>query len=1075
MNWPTFHDLVRTGRFFDQLGAMPAADFRALLPWLRLLRTEAIEDWARRSPRVQRSARARGHEGQHVLQLLLERHLLHLATRRDPSRLGDFWRWATPRLTAFADCWEEADLPATLEPLDIRTQEENFACVLDAQADRMAGTPALAWAVEVLRRLADRRAANGRPHQGSACARVVFGWQGTPPPDLRPGLVVDFRLLAEAGAQVVITAPEAFDATFLDALRLVPDRIGLALFRRLEHDEAFLGRGVLRGSSGTMAVWLAQWLAACGRFAEGCRWGVPPWVVVTATLDPDGAGAGGAAGSVGLLREKAALLVEEGVRVMVVADPEAGDATDATAQRYADEPGAEDLRVHTVRGDVLDLADGLHRRRYLWPVELQALEGALFESVDPRSGRERQQRRKARQRPLRFNLREDYLEPAHALEALERARGKLPGRGYLWLTAPPATGKSVLVQALRERWPGADRLPGRTLGYAVLHGRSENPTFFLQDVVDQAAHLDPDEPLHGLPQPHITQGKTLEQVRAELLGVLRLAKELACAGRPLLLAVDGLDELAAGPGDRPELLDLLPRPDELPAGCYVLLTSRPEVRPGVRQALMRWQEASPTYFGTVPLTLDDPRYHDLLARYLRRSLGYGLLDEVVQGLLAKARYQFLYVRFLRDLLAGQEGPPRAADLPEASALLPAYLGQLAERVAGGPEVFARWHRPLLLLLAAAYEPVTQAHLRLWLGEQMRAADAVYRLEMALEELGALLREERPAQLFAVGHQEVLDWLRTTDHPDWRDALRREGHLRLAEAARRLGVPAVVVEGKVVPRHDPGYYHLLHVPSHWLDGGDAKAAWGCLDAAPWRAEWDRVQQTCMDQWGWAEMVESCTHYAAQLGRLGEAVSAGRLRVREGDEFEMVNDLARAHMNRGNTSTSQQRYGEALADYGRAIALRRQLVAALGGDGPASRTHPALVNDLALAYVNRGLTRNALRQFEEARADYSRGIELFEHIVQGVRQYALRNLLWALWQRIALADSQGDAEDLVSDVRRAVAWVLTTYQAVGAQVRLPDVCKEFARLDSRVTRLEASGVAVLAEEERPRWDELRRLLR
>jgi hypothetical protein len=45
------------------------------------------------------------------------------------------------------------------------------------------------------------------------------------------------------------------------------------------------------------------------------------------------------------------------------------------------------------------------------------------------------------------------------------------------------------------------------------------------------------------------------------------------AGAPLLVAIDGLDEADLPSGSTP--LQVLPRPDGLPAGIYLVLTSRP--------------------------------------------------------------------------------------------------------------------------------------------------------------------------------------------------------------------------------------------------------------------------------------------------------------------------------------------------------------------------------------------------------------------------------------------------------------------------------------------------------------------
>jgi len=150
--------------------------------------------------------------------------------------------------------------------------------------------------------------------------------------------------------------------------------------RGLDHDGQMLGDSVLTGTSSALSIWLAQDLTA-GLLPDR-RWTLPPWVVVTATLDTAGDGTGGGAGPVGLLREKADVLVDDGVRGMVVATRD--DDSDRVRRQLGLDgvPGVEHLLVLPVqvgRDDIADLAGELKRQRLLWPVRLDAFGGRAVE------------------------------------------------------------------------------------------------------------------------------------------------------------------------------------------------------------------------------------------------------------------------------------------------------------------------------------------------------------------------------------------------------------------------------------------------------------------------------------------------------------------------------------------------------------------------------------------------------------------------------------------------------------------------------------------------------------------------
>lgn len=96
-------------------------------------------------------------------------------------------------------------------------------------------------------------------------------------------------------------------------------------------------------------------------------------------------------------------------------------------------------------------------------------------------------------------------------------------------------------------------------------------------------------------------------------------------------------------------------------------------------------------------------------------------------------------------------------------------------------------------------------------------------------------------------------------------------------------------------------------------------------------------------------------------------------REALRPEWCNDLATAYINRGNAKQDDPRYGPAaaIADYDRAIDVMAQLRAALGARWPARWR-----NDLASAHLNRGNANQKAAGATAAIADFDQAIALLQ---------------------------------------------------------------------------------------------------
>jgi tetratricopeptide (TPR) repeat protein len=121
--------------------------------------------------------------------------------------------------------------------------------------------------------------------------------------------------------------------------------------------------------------------------------------------------------------------------------------------------------------------------------------------------------------------------------------------------------------------------------------------------------------------------------------------------------------------------------------------------------------------------------------------------------------------------------------------------------------------------------------------------------------------------------------------------------------------------------------------------------------------------------------------AKAGRL-----IGRL-VHQEQQTHLANELAMAHMNKGNALLNLTRLAEALAEYDKAIAIYERLV------HKEQQTH--LANDLAKAYMNKALALESQSAFDEALACYEKSQQGWTFCVEHLNMFwVVPNLLKTL---------------------------------------------------------------------------------
>ncbi len=153
-------------------------------------------------------------------------------------------------------------------------------------------------------------------------------------------------------------------------------------------------------------------------------------------------------------------------------------------------------------------------------------------------------------------------------------------------------------------------------------------------------------------------------------------------------------------------------------------------------------------------------------------------------------------------------------------------------------------------------------------------------------------------------------------------------------------------------------------------------------------------------------------------------------------DLQNDLAKAYMNRGLALDSQGDLAGAVSDYGVAIALREQLQQTLASQGQA--WPPQWQNSLAMSYVNRGVALYSQNNLAGAVGDYGVAIALREQVQQTLASQGQawppqwqNDLAMAYMNRGVALDSQGDLAGAVGDYGVAIALSEQVQQTLASQ--------------------------------------------
>ncbi len=597
-----------------------------------------------------------------------------------------------------------------------------------------------------------------------------------------------------------------------------------------------------------------------------------------------------------------------------------------------------------------------------------------------------------------------YLRPDYLREPLRRfvdARD----RGVFWLTAPSHTGKSVFAHSLALPAEVGDKPLWPATAVVVFHIRREFKTwpeqlryFILETVLHQTFGREPGR--LRLPELDIHAADPAAALARLLHEAFRLKPDRI---RRLVLILDGLDELPPHPPQEAGIADFIPRPEALPDGCFLLLTSRPlaECPPHVRRALAD-RFAGCADFAGYALNLDDAggdAYRQLLRAYFDRELTDRLKAELHQALAGVVQGRTT-VSYRNDLNRLQ--PPRLASFAQQE-WTDLTRGVRVRSPADAPSLKETVVQPLLDRYAAAFAAV----LNKATGRFLYVAHLTELLRDGRLEFAGIADLPAGAGLYAHYLRQLERTLAAPGETDasagskpWEFARRVILTLAAAEQAHVAyqqmlpaslrdevfrGVPLAILAALL---DEPGrtvrltftLYSLKNILSVWKgeDARDARYALGLKDfVATVTALWPEAL-TDSHRLLATQMLEALEGRWESVGdeepldrwRLRYLVAHMECAEEPAYQKRLIEDAAipSSYQRLGMQADSRVRYALAAQYWSIQLVIKQQRVLPQPSDDA--------MNNLARTYVNRGNARRAGQDLSGALADYEQAIELME---------------------------------------------------------------------------------------------------
>lgn len=516
-------------------------------------------------------------------------------------------------------------------------------------------------------------------------------------------------------------------------------------------------------------------------------------------------------------------------------------------------------------------------------------------------------------------------------------------KGYVHLVGESGMGKTFFIRALESE--GKER--GKpVLAYHILSGALSDYRTFISELSDRAR-----ETLRFRTQEAQTNVAAVTDLQEQFAGYLSGLMSANGLDR-LIVAIDALDELPEPESGAAAITSLLPMPENLPDGCFVLLTSREVLRPGVRQDLEQLErrdapaktQGQSERFTKIRIRPEDAENQRLLRGYLQEHLPPQFRSrENIETLLQRSGSVFLYVfHFCRALESGAFADIQT--LPAGRDFYPAYLANLREATG---LLYDTVYLKALLLLAAAQAPVTLNQLVSW---GVPKNYLPYDIPVALISIKDFLRlhrvrlwhdslsEEEGDNRYAIAHEAFIRFLREDEVMAER---LRAAHVDIARRA------LAAHQGKweeLYAEDDGQLYDLRFVLTHLRE---AKLA---AEETALRNDEEYASQC----WMVGNSAGEKAKYLIAADLFDNAVSIYRYLIANGRK-ELESDLARVLLNKGNAFGNLGRLEESISLFDEAIGIYRRLINA---------GHSELAKDLAMMLASKAGALSDIGALEQA---------------------------------------------------------------------------------------------------------------
>ena len=451
--------------------------------------------------------------------------------------------------------------------------------------------------------------------------------------------------------------------------------------------------------------------------------------------------------------------------------------------------------------------------------------------------------------------------------------------------------------------------------------------------------------------------------------------------------IDGLDEIKRdGEGS---IFDYIPSGEDLDEGVYVLLASR---------TMDEMENENKLFIGenidkiekdlTKPVICfcrDNENNKSLLKNYIRKNIKKPVDEGLIDAVIEKGEHRFLYVKALKELMVSIDDFD-IDTINNNSLIINQYLKILKDKC--GNEKYYSSIVKLLVIIAILEEPATIEEISYLYGQETTNLKFVAQIL----DLRGLLKVERShrGDLYSM-HDEWKKYL-IEENKDLIEEIVKEWFEDIKDEIQNKTASIEKSDGKSYL-----YSYIFEYISKYYENAVNES-------------YDESFVKALNRFAYRlDYVGSYIYEKLRGIRIYTHVIDIRTTLLKEGNLGNLNDLAKVHMNRGNTYQVITRYEEALKDYEKAI----EIISKLAAEGKLGA-----LNYLATVHMNRGIVYANLTRYEEALKDYEKVFEILKKLFKEKMLGDPNCLVVALMNRGSVLYSLTKYDEALKDYEKAL---------------------------------------------------------